>query len=234
MATFVKGDAVANASGYELLEKTTEGEYLPLADASEINFVLDDLRLAAGDHTLVVVAKADGYEDSDPSNEVVYSIPEAEYWITEKLGGGTIGSGSATSMLNTQYFYIDDEAYVAELSGKTIKSIAFCTGNKAASGNIILSLVDLSNTLPSAWETKATIAFDNTEVNTIATVDLETPFTVPAGYTLGYRSSVGNIFGGGSVVSGYQRDEKYYNNASATSASSITLGSFDCKVIKAS
>lgn len=28
---------------------------------------------AAGDHTLVVKAKADGYEDSDYSNEVVYT-----------------------------------------------------------------------------------------------------------------------------------------------------------------
>lgn len=234
MATYVKGDPVANATSYELFEKNTEGAYLPLAEAEEINFVLEDLRLAAGDHTLVVKAHADGYESSDYSNEVVYSISEGAYWIAEKLSGGTIGSGAATSMLNTQWFYIDDAAYVAELSGKTVESIAFCTANKTASGNIILSLVDLSNTLPTAWEDKITIPFSNDEISTIVTLDLETPFTVPAGYTIGYRSSTGNIFGGGSVVSGYNRSEKYYNNASATSSSSITLGSVDCKVVKAS
>lgn len=240
MATYVKGNAVANATSYELFEKNTEGAYLPLAEAEEINFMLEDLRLAAGDHTLVVVAKADGYDDSNYSNEVVYSVPESgddagndngdAYWITEKLSGGTIGSGAATSMLNTQWFYIDDATYVAELSGKTVEAISFCTGNKTASGNIILSLVDLNNTLPSAWEDKITIPFSNDEISTIATVELDTPFAVPAGYTLGYRSSVGNIFGGGSVVSGYTRSEKYYNTSSATTASSINLGSFDCKV----
>lgn len=78
MSTYVKGDAVANATSYELLEKTAEGAYTSLAEASEINFELDALSLEAGDHTLVVKAKADGYEDSDASNEVVYTVEEAE------------------------------------------------------------------------------------------------------------------------------------------------------------
>ena len=234
MATYVKGSSVTNATSYELFEKNADGTYLPLAENSAIDFMLEDLRLAAGDHTLVVKAHADGYESSDYSNEVVYSVPEGAYWIAEKLSGGTIGSGAATSMLNTQWFYIDDSAYVAELSGKTVEAISFCTANKTASGNIILSLVNLSNTAPSAWEDKITIPFSNDNISTIATVELDTPFTVPAGYTIGYRSSVGNIFGGGSVIAGYNRSEKYYNNAAATSSSSITMGSFDCRVSKAS
>lgn len=76
MSTYVKGDAVTNATSYELLEKTAEGAYTSLAEASEINFELDALSLEAGDHTLVVKAKADGYEDSDASNEVVYTVGE--------------------------------------------------------------------------------------------------------------------------------------------------------------
>lgn len=232
MATFIKGDAVANATSYELLEKTAEGEYLPLAENAEINFALEDLRLAGGNHTLVVTAKADGFETSDYSNEVVYSVPMGAYWIGEKLSGGTIGTGTPTSMLNTQYFYIDDAAYIAELSGKTIEAIAFGTGSKEVTGNIILALVDRNNTLPTAWEEKATIAVTNTAdtLNTIMTVELETPFTIPEGYTLGYRTSKGNILGGGEIISGYKRDDKYYSNNTATEATSIKLGSFDCKV----
>lgn len=99
MATYVKGDAVANATGYELLEKTAEGVYNSLAEASEINFELDSLGLAAGDHTLVVKAKADGYEDSDYSNEVVYTVEgDTVVWMdlpvtTYSLGVTSTGTG---------------------------------------------------------------------------------------------------------------------------------------------
>ncbi len=78
MAIYVKGDAVANATSYELLEKTAEGAYTSLAEKNEINFALEDLNLAEGDHTLVVKAKADGYETSDASNEVVYTVEPGE------------------------------------------------------------------------------------------------------------------------------------------------------------
>lgn len=53
--------------------ETAEDTYVSLATGSEINFDVSALGLAAGDHTLVVKAKADGYEDSDYSNEVVYT-----------------------------------------------------------------------------------------------------------------------------------------------------------------
>lgn len=61
------------------LEVTTSGAsggettYNTLATASEINFNLSALSLSAGEHTLMVKAKADGYTDSDYSNEVVYT-----------------------------------------------------------------------------------------------------------------------------------------------------------------
>ena len=75
MATYIKGDAVANATSYELYEKVGTSYNLK-ATASEINFNLDNLNFEAGDHVLVVKAKADGYEDSDYSNEVTYTVAE--------------------------------------------------------------------------------------------------------------------------------------------------------------
>ena len=76
MATYVKGDAVANATSYELLEKSGT-TYNSLATGEEINFEVSALGLAAGDHVLVVKAKADGYTDSPYSNEVTYNVPAA-------------------------------------------------------------------------------------------------------------------------------------------------------------
>ena len=75
MASYIKGNPVANATSYELFEKTGN-TYTSLKTASEINFNLDELSLSGGSHTLVVKAKADGYEDSDYSNEVVYKVDE--------------------------------------------------------------------------------------------------------------------------------------------------------------
>ena len=83
MATYVKGNPVENATSYELFEKIN-GAYKSLKTGSEINFDVSALGLAAGEHTLVVKAKADGYEDSDYSNEVVYKeagVPEEADWI---------------------------------------------------------------------------------------------------------------------------------------------------------
>lgn len=73
MATYVKGSAVTNATSYELFEKVGE-TYNSLATDDEINFEVSALPLSEGDHTLVVKAHADGYESSDYSNEVSYSV----------------------------------------------------------------------------------------------------------------------------------------------------------------
>lgn len=76
MASYIKGDAVANATSYELAEKLSSGGYNKLAENSEINFNVSGLGLSVGDHTLVVKAKATGYEDSDYSNEIKYTVNE--------------------------------------------------------------------------------------------------------------------------------------------------------------
>lgn len=73
MAYYIKGNSVANAKKYELFKKAN-GVYTSLAEASEINFEVSALGLASGSHVLVVKAKADGYEDSEYSNEVTYTV----------------------------------------------------------------------------------------------------------------------------------------------------------------
>ena len=73
MATYVKGDAVANATSYELFEKVGDA-YNSLATASEINFEVSAMDFEAGDHVLVVKAHADGYESSEYSNAVTYNV----------------------------------------------------------------------------------------------------------------------------------------------------------------
>lgn len=53
--------------------EVTPDTYAYLAENSEINFEVSALGLETGDHTLVVKAVAEGYEDSDWSNEIVYT-----------------------------------------------------------------------------------------------------------------------------------------------------------------
>ncbi len=72
MPTYIKGEKVANATSYELHEKVGDS-YNKLAEKNEIDFEVSAIELTKGNHTLVVKAQADGYEDSDYSNEVVYA-----------------------------------------------------------------------------------------------------------------------------------------------------------------
>lgn len=93
MATYVKGNAVANATKYDLLEKNSDGSYTTLVeDASEIKFEVSALGLAKGDHVLVVKAQADGYADSNYSNEVVYTA------LSESGSGEEDGGDNTTAV----------------------------------------------------------------------------------------------------------------------------------------
>ena len=98
MATYIKGDAVANATSYELYEKVGTSYNLKSTD-SEINFNLDNLNFEEGDHILVVKAKADGYEDSDYSNEVTYTVVIPEI-ITQEEDTLIIEAAEATQQGN--------------------------------------------------------------------------------------------------------------------------------------
>ena len=70
-ANIITGDAVPNATDYALYEKSGTA-YTLKATANEISFDLTTLGLSAGSHIFAVKATADGYTDSDYSNEVTY------------------------------------------------------------------------------------------------------------------------------------------------------------------
>ena len=91
-ANVITGDAVPNATGYELYEVmedpnagggildietgdisgTQNKIYTLKATSSTLYFTLTTLGLSAGSHIFAVKATADGYTDSDYSNEVTY------------------------------------------------------------------------------------------------------------------------------------------------------------------
>lgn len=65
-------DVAVTAKKYEV--SNTEVSYNLLAAATAIDFEVSALGLGAGDHVLVVKAKAAGYTDSSYSNEVTYTV----------------------------------------------------------------------------------------------------------------------------------------------------------------
>ena len=73
MATYIKGTPVENATAYELYQKIGDS-YTKIAEQAGLEFNLDELISEPGDYTLFVKAKADGYEDSDYSNEIFYKV----------------------------------------------------------------------------------------------------------------------------------------------------------------
>lgn len=73
MATYIKGKEVANAAVYELYN-IVDDTPIKLAESSSINFNLDELNLTPGDYILCVKAKGFGYESSDLSNNIFYTV----------------------------------------------------------------------------------------------------------------------------------------------------------------
>lgn len=94
MAKYIKGDAVPNATSYELFRKNA-GDYISLSEAESINFNLDELNLGSGNHILVVKAKAAGYLDSDYSNEIeYYELIRSPLIDIDMTNGYNIGKGN--------------------------------------------------------------------------------------------------------------------------------------------
>lgn len=115
MPTYIKGEKVANATSYELHEKVG-GIYTKLATNTDIDFEVSALGLNDGEHTLVVKAKANGYEDSDYSNEVVFvcgyiEIPVAYeddyFWNTQ-------ADTAVKTQLANNYYWASEEIAVSE------------------------------------------------------------------------------------------------------------------------
>lgn len=151
------------------------------------------------------------------------------YWISEKLTGKTIGSGQARSLLGSQYFVIRDETYISELAGKTVESVAVCLRNtELTNGSVKIYLVDRNNEAPGNWVLKDTITGWAGAGSTIEIKDLNTPFVVPSGYTIGYQGA--STMGGGTVTEGYSREDYYYSSLTAEEATKITMAPFDVKV----
>lgn len=110
----IKGNAVKNATAYELVEKA-DGEYISKGTNTECRFDTDELDLADGDHTFVVKAKAEGFNDSPYSNEVVVSVAaKAQYYIRfsesaadsfNSLGMTAEMDGVATDIVGATAYY---------------------------------------------------------------------------------------------------------------------------------
>lgn len=146
MPTYIKGEPVANATLYELYKKSS-GNYNKLAENTEINFEVSTLDLSAGYHTLVVKAKADGYEDSDYSNEIVYehiadiTVPLASFM---DLVGTTSGSMNMNTNTNTPVHNTSTNWRYAKVSlaDYDIKRLTLVTGT---SGNGVAPVIFTSS-----------------------------------------------------------------------------------------
>ena len=138
MATYVKGEAVKNATSYELYEKNgSKYDYLA-TNEGEINFEVEGLGLGGGKHLLAVKAKAEGYADSDYSDTVEYkeSTPpliniSMEDGTNTGLGGSNYNAtsyGDAT-FSNGKFSTANGSGYIKIpidfISSKTSKFTAF-------------------------------------------------------------------------------------------------------------
>lgn len=120
MATYIKGNTVENATSYELLEKKSDGTYNSLEEKSSINFTLEEYDLDAGSHTLVVRAKADGYADSEDSNEVTYTVAADATSLTLEAYSS---DGVATAAL------LDDDLVITGTAGTSCVVMAATNSN---------------------------------------------------------------------------------------------------------
>lgn len=92
VVSIMKSGMMLDGGGYGgvsgTYSKTISDSYTLKATSSTLYFDLTTLGLSAGSHVFVVKAKADGYLDSDYSNEVIYTVQQ-EYSVD-----GTVTNGS--------------------------------------------------------------------------------------------------------------------------------------------
>ena len=121
---------VENATSYDVYVDGT----LKTNVASVPNTTTFDLStlsdITDGTHTVKVKAKADGYSDSEFSNEVSYTKAPVSYAITF----GTV-TGSSTSKMNGSYYNIkfDDGSYL-QLSSSSVVSVEYYDANGSKIG----------------------------------------------------------------------------------------------------
>ena len=193
--------------------------------SEETKVEITDVSFVSGRYTIT----GEAGEDIPDKGETGGDVSGDAYWISEKLSGNTIGSGTPNSFLGPQYFVIRDANYIAELTGKTVESVAIGFRNTAVTnGSLKIYLVDKNNEAPANWVLKDTITGWSGEASTVHIKDLNTPFVVPEGYTIGYQGP--DLLGAGTVTAGHTRDEYYYNKVDATSALKIAMAPVDVKV----
>lgn len=175
---------------------------------------------------------ANGSNESKNIKLVASSGSGEAYWVGEKLSGKAHGTGTASSYLGAQYYYITDEAAISELSGRTVDKMAFNFASKSGAntptGTITVYLVNPSNSAPANWEAKAEIAVEAYSAGSQKEFDI-TPFTVPSGYTVGYRASKSSILGGGYMMQDYKFGGAFYETADGASKDS-QLGGVDIHI----
>jgi hypothetical protein len=176
---------------------------------------------------------ANGSDESKDVKLVASSGSGEPYWVGEKLSGKAHGTGTASSYLGTQYYYVTDEAAINELSGKTVDKMAFNfaskSGNDTPAGTITVYLINLNNLAPTSWEAKAEIAVEAYPAGSQKEFDI-TPFTVPTGYTIGYRANKQAILGGGYIMQDYKIGGAYYEDVDATTSKAAQLGGVDIHI----
>lgn len=179
MATYVKGDAVTNATSYELYEKTSSS-YNLLATNTEINFNLDNLNLDSGDYILVVKAKADGYEDSDYSNEVTYTVeggelPSETVWYTEEATAENASKAAAVAN-EKGYGWAHMEDAQKLFREKQINAVRFIS--TASSGEVNIGKVSGKDDTEGELLTSKSWSSANKDSNNIVTVVLDDTITI--------------------------------------------------------
>lgn len=223
-----------DASGATIKADTTE----TVAAGTVKSFTTSDAP-TIDDYTVNSVSPTSATVDSDIIVTYYYTANEAEgdgkaYWVGEKLSGKVHGTGTASSYLGTQYYYITDEAAISELSGKTVDKMAFnfavkSGGANTTAGAITVYLVNLSDSVPTNWEAKAEIPVESYPSGSQKEFDI-TPFVVPAGYTVGYSASKQSILGGGYMMQDYKIGGAYYEDVDTNSSKNAGLGGVDIHI----
>lgn len=223
----ISATVTLSATGYSTVSGTGS-KSITVANGTKVNWSVsaDGYIEQAGSWTI---------SDGDKSENIILvasSESGEPYWVGEKLSGKAHGTGTASSYLQTQYYYITDEAAISELSGRTVDKMAFNFANKSGAntpaGKITVYLVNPNNSTPSNWEAKAEITVEAYPASSQKEFDI-TPFTVPAGYTVGYRASKSSILGGGFMMQDYKFGGAFYEDADAASKDA-QLGGVDIHI----
>ena len=210
----------SNATNQNLNWESSNEEVLTVKDG-----VVNALR--EGEATVTVTT-----EDGNYKATCTFKVNAmSDYYVLEKANNTTHDSWELSSLLGAQYFVLDGAKSIELLQGKTITEI-FIGVNKTFQGTSMtlnLYLVDLDNPLPSAWTLHQTITRQVVASEKWSQAIDE--LTIPEGYTIGYNATSSTIgtFTKESVGS-IALDAHYYDKASATTSSSISLRAIDFKV----